>query len=370
MSRRPVRRGAGLSPARRWVVVAASALATLALVFVLAGAWALWSYNGPGPKARSGEVTTVVLRKGAGLQEIASTLDKAGVIGSRSLFLTAAQATGAARELKAGEYEFKSRASLAKVLDDVRNGRVVVHQITIPEGITAQMVADILAASPVLTGSAPVPPEGSVLPETYQVQRGDDRAAVLQRMMQDHDELLALLWARRQPDLPVQTPQEAVILASVVEKETGIASERPRVAAVFTNRLRQGMRLESDPTVIYGVSQGRPLGRGLRASELATLTPYNTYLVGGLPPTPIANPGRESLAAVLDPPTTEELFFVADGTGGHVFAKTYEEHQQNVARWRKVEAARAAQAAGRAEAAAGKAAGAAGKAAEAAAKAQ
>jgi UPF0755 protein len=340
--------------------MAASALATIALVFVLAGGWALWTYSGPGPSAREGKATTVLLRKGAGLQEIASTLDKAGVIGSRSVFLAAAQFTGAARELKAGEYRFTSRTSLGKVLDDVRNGRVVIHQITIPEGVTAQTVADILAASPVLTGSSPVPPEGSVLPETYQVQRGDDRAAVLQRMMQDHDELLALLWARRQPNLPVQTPQEAVILASVVEKETGVAAERPRVAAVFTNRLRQGMRLESDPTVIYGVSRGRPLGRGLRASELAALSPYNTYLVGGLPPTPIANPGRESLAAVLDPPTTDELFFVADGTGGHVFAKTFEEHQQNVVRWRKIEAARAA-AAGRAGAAAGKATPVAGK---------
>ncbi|HYD46405.1 MAG TPA: endolytic transglycosylase MltG [Phenylobacterium sp.] len=364
-----MKRRAGLSPARRWVVIGASALATLALIFVLAGAWALWTYSGPGPGAPAGEATTVVLRKGAGLQEIAATLDKAGVIGSRSVFLAAAQFTGAARELKAGEYRFTSRTSLGKVLDDIRNGRVVIHQITIPEGVTAQTVADILAASPVLSGVAPVPPEGSVLPETYRVERGDDRAAVLQRMMQDHDELLALLWARRQPNLPVQTPEEAVILASVVEKETGIASERPRVAAVFTNRLRQGMRLESDPTVIYGISQGRPLGRGIRASELARITPYNTYLVGGLPPTPIANPGRESLAAVLDPPKTDELFFVADGSGGHVFAKTFEEHQQNVARWRKVEAARAAQAAGRAEAAAGKAATAAEKAAQAAAKA-
>jgi UPF0755 protein len=160
--------------------------------------------------------------------------------------------------------------------------------------------------------------------------------------MDARDETLATLWAERQPDLPIATPDEAVILASVVEKETGVASERPRVAAVFVNRLRMGMRLESDPTVIYGVSRGRPLGRGLRQSELLAPTPYNTYLNAGLPPTPIANPGRASIAAVLDPPKTGELFFVADGTGGHVFAKTYQEHVRNVARWRAVEKSRAA----------------------------
>jgi UPF0755 protein len=182
----------------------------------------------------------------------------------------------------------------------------------------------------VLTGSAATPPEGAILPETYEVQRGEDRAAVLQRMMDDRDELLDKLWADRQQGLPFQTKEEAVTLASIVEKETGLAAERPRVAAVFINRLRTGMRLGSDPTIIYGISRGRPLGRGIRLSELQRPTPYNTYLIPGLPPTPIANPGRAALAAVLNPPKSDDLYFVADGTGGHVFASTLEQHNANV----------------------------------------
>jgi UPF0755 protein len=203
----------------------------------------------------------------------------------------------------------------------------------------------ILMANPVLTGSAPVPPEGSILPETYEVRRGDDRAAVLQRMSAAQTRLLAQLWPKRQPGLPFATQQEALTLASIVEKETGVAAERPRIAAVFVNRLRKGMRLESDPTIIYGLTRGQPLGRGIRQSELTLATPYNTYLISGLPPTPIANPGRAAIAAVLDPPSSDELFFVADGSGGHVFAATFEAHQANVARWRQVERERAALAA-------------------------
>jgi UPF0755 protein len=197
----------------------------------------------------------------------------------------------------------------------------------------------------VLSGVAEVPPEGALLPDTYQVQRGDDRAVVLQRMRAARDKLLVQLWTKRAPGLPFATPEEAVTLASIVEKETGAPSERPRVAAVFENRLRAGMRLESDPTIIYGISKGRPLGRGLTVSEIAAPTPYNTYRIAGLPPTPIANPGRASLEAVLNPPQTAELFFVADGTGGHVFASSYAEHQKNVTRWRAVERERAAAAA-------------------------
>jgi UPF0755 protein len=175
------------------------------------------------------------------------------------------------------------------------------------------------------------------LPETYEVQRGEDRAAVLQRMMDARDQLLATLWAQRRPDLPLTSPEQAVILASIVEKETSLTSERPRVAAVFLNRLQKGMKLESDPTVIYGLTRGVPLGRGIRESELTAPTPYNTYVVDGLPPTPICNPGRASLAAVLDAPRTDELYFVADGTGGHAFSSTLEQHQKNVARWRVIE---------------------------------
>jgi UPF0755 protein len=333
----------GLTPARRWVVALGAAAATLAVAAVLAALWALWTYQGPGPAPPKGAAfTRVILRQGSSLTEIASTLERAGAVRSSSVFMAAAQLTGAARELKAGEYAFPARASMALVLDKIRDGRVVRRFLTIPEGFTSEMVADVLSRTSALSGEAPLAPEGAVLPDTYQYELGDDRAAILKRMMDARDETLATLWAKRQPNLPFSTPEEAVTLASVVEKETGIASERPRVASVFVNRLRTGMRLESDPTVIYGVSRGRPLGRGLKQSELTAPNPYNTYLNTGLPPTPIANPGRASLAAVLDPPATKDLFFVADGTGGHVFAATFPEHLRNVARWRAVEKTRAA----------------------------
>ena len=187
-----------------------------------------------------------------------------------------------------------------------------------------------------------VPPEGSLLPETYEVQRGEDREAVLGAMRRARDATVAELWAARAPDLPVKTPEEAVILASIVEKETSVASERPRIAAVYENRLTKGMRLEADPVVIYGVSKGEPLGRGLTMSELQTITPYNSYRLVGLPPTPIANPGRASLEAVLHPARSNDLYFVADGSGGHAFSATWEEHLRNVARWRMIEASRKA----------------------------
>jgi UPF0755 protein len=322
---------------RRLLTTVLSAALTLALVVMAVMLWAVWTYQGSGPAAKSGDSTTVELRHGASLPEIASTLQRAGVVRSSAIFITAAQVTGAARRMKAGEYEFPSHASMARILDDIRNGRIVRHQVTIPEGLTSEMVVEILAKKTDLTGDAPAPAEGTILPETYQYERGDDRAKVLKKMMDARDELLAALWAKRQPGLPFTTPMEAVTLASIVEKETGKASERPRVAAVFLNRLRIGMRLQSDPTIIYGISGGKPLGRGIRASELAQATPYNTYLINGLPPTPIANPGRAALAAVLDPPKTTELYFVADGTGGHVFASTLDEHNRNVAKWRDVE---------------------------------
>jgi UPF0755 protein len=319
-----------------------AAATTLAVVALIAALWAAWVYKGPGPTAKVDGFTTVVLRQGSGLGEIASTLERAGVVRSSSVFMAAAQLTGAARGLKAGEYAFPSHASMSTVLGKIRKGEVVRRLLTIPEGFTSDMVADVLARTAGLTGEAPLAPEGAVLPDTYQYQLGDDRAAVLKRMMDARDETLATLWARRQPNLPLASPEEAVILASIVEKETGVDSERPRVAAVFINRLRAGMRLESDPTVIYGVSRGRPLGRGLKQSELAAPSPYNTYLNTGLPPTPIANPGRAALAAVLDPPKSEDVFFVADGSGGHVFARTYQEHEKNVGRWRSLEKSRAA----------------------------
>ncbi|OXE37012.1 MAG: aminodeoxychorismate lyase [Phenylobacterium zucineum] len=316
--------------------------AVFGLVLILLLVGALWEYGGPGPAAKSGQETLFELRHGASLPEIASSLKRTGVIGSQSVFMAAAQVTGSARKLKAGEYAIKSHASIRDILSDIASGKTVRRQITIPEGLTSEAVVGKLATEPLLSGVAPTPAEGSILPETYEFNRGEDRAQVLKRMMDAQDRLMALLWQNRQADLPFQTPNEAITLASIVEKETGKASERPRVAAVFLNRLRMGMRLQSDPTVIYGISQGRALGRGLRASELAEVTVYNTYQISGLPPTPIANPGREALVAVLDPPKTDELYFVADGTGGHVFASTLEEHQRNVAKWRRIEKSRAA----------------------------
>jgi UPF0755 protein len=277
----------------------------------------------------------VVLPKGAGVSQIAAALSDAHVIRSRAVFMVAAKLGG--RSLKAGEYQFASRASMAHILAQLRAGRVVRHLITIPEGWTSEMAADAVARSPVLTGAASPPAEGTLLPETYEVRRGEDRQAVLGRMRDAQAKLIAKLWPVRQPGLPFATPEQAVALASIVEKETALPEERPLIAAVYINRLRAGMRLESDPTTIYGISHGRPLGRGLTRAELAEVNAYNTYQMTGLPPTPIANPGKAAIEAVLNPPQTADLFFVANGQGGHVFASTFAEHQKNVAHWREIE---------------------------------
>ncbi len=319
----------------------------LFVLAIAAAAWVVWTYRGPGPAAKAGGVTSVILPRGAGVGQIANALKGAGLIRSREVFVLAGRLGGGGRHLKAGEYEFKSGASMADILADIEAGRVVRRFVAVPEGWTSGMAADAVKAQPVLVGEAATPPEGSLLPDNYQVERGEDRTVVIQRMQAAQEKLLAGLWAARAPNLPLKTPQEAVTLASIVEKETGLPAERPRIAAVFENRLRQGMRLESDPTVIYGVSQGRPLGRGITMKELVTPTPYNTYRIVGLPPTPIANPGRAALAAVLNPPMSEELFFVADGSGGHVFASTLAQHRANVDKWRAVERARAAAGAGK-----------------------
>ncbi|CAN7313119.1 endolytic transglycosylase MltG [Phenylobacterium sp. LjRoot219] len=313
------------------------------LLAVLAAGWAIWTYAGPGPEAPAA-VTAVELKKGSGVAGIADQLAEAGVIRSKPVFMFAAKLGGST--LKAGEYEFASGASMRKVLADLRAGRVVRHLVTVPEGWTSEMAAEAVGRSPVLTGLAVAPPEGSLLPETYEVRRGESRVAVLARMAEAQDELMAKLWPARQPGLPFATQAEALTLASIVEKETAVAAERPRIAAVYVNRLRAGMRLESDPTTIYGISKGRALGRGITRAELAAETPYNTYRIAGLPPTPIANPGRAAIEAVLNPPKTEDLFFVADGGGGHAFARTYDEHLKNVARWREIERQRLAAEAG------------------------
>lgn len=332
-----------LSLSRRLAIMGASGLATLAMATMIFGLWGLWVFGAPGP---SGQPTMVVLRHGASLPEIAAQLEDQQVVRSASVFVVAAQISGTARRLKAGEYDFKAHASISDVLSAIRRGKIVRHFVTVPEGRTSQQAIDTLMANPVLTGSVAVPPEGSILPETYEVQRGEDRAAVLQRMIDARDKLLAQLWPKRRADLPFKSVDEAMTMASIVEKETSVAAERPHVAAVYINRLRKGMRLEADPTIVYGLTRGVPLGHGIRQSELYTITPYNTYLVAGLPPTPICNPGRAAIAATLDPITTDDLFFVANGRGGHVFSSTFEQHQKNVAEWRGVEHQRAVALAG------------------------
>jgi UPF0755 protein len=327
-------------PQRLWLKSVSSAAVTFLAIVLAAVLIFVWAYETPGPAARQGGATTVILHRHDGVSVVAGELAEAGVIRSAALFVAAAELTRAAPRLKAGEYAFPSRASLAEVIHKLRTGDIVHHRITIPEGLTSQQAVDILNASDILVGQVPTPPEGALLPETYDVTRGEQRAAVLQRMMDARDRVVAALWAHRKPGLPFRTPDEAVTLASIVEKETALPGERPRVAAVYVNRLKIGMRLQADPTVIYGITGGAPLGRGIRQSELEAQNPYNTYVNAGLPPGPIANPGRASLAAVLDPPDTNELYFVADGTGGHVFAATNEEQAKNVARWRQIERSR------------------------------
>ena len=319
---------------------AAGAIAiALAAAMLFAGGLVIWgnrTFERPGPLTAE---TVLVVPRGAGLKAIAAQLETAGVIRHPLLFLAKAQWTGAHRELKAGEYAFEAAISPAAVLAKLRRGDVVVRRVTVPEGLTSRQVAALIDAAPELDGALDaVPPEGSLLPETYDYRLGDSRAGLIERMMRARDRLLDELWRGRAEGLPLSDPQAAVILASIVERETAVPAERPRIAAVFINRLRRGMRLQSDPTVVYALTGGRgPLGRALSRRDLSIDHPYNTYAVGGLPPGPIANPGAASLAAVLRPDATKELYFVADGTGGHAFAKTLREHNRNVARWRRLQ---------------------------------
>jgi UPF0755 protein len=296
-------------------------------------AWALQQIEAPGPLV---EDRIHVVPGGAGVNRIAADLEETGVITSSLLFRLYVRYRDADMKLRAGEYELRSGASMAQVLDLLVAGRTVLHRVTIPEGLTSYEAIALLNAAGPLTGTAEIPDEGSILPETYAFTRDQDRTEIVAHMQQAMTRTLAELWAGRADDLPIKTPEEAVILASIVEKETGIAEERPRVAAVFVNRLRKRMRLQSDPTVIYALSDGKGrLDRELLLKDLEIKSPYNTYRVAGLPPGPICNPGHASLAAVLNPIESKELYFVADGTGGHVFAETLAEHERNVRNWRK-----------------------------------
>jgi UPF0755 protein len=286
-----------------------------------------------------------MIERGSSVAAIAAALDAAGAIEHPLPFRAAVRALRAESDLKAGEYAIPSGASLSDIIALLREGDVILHPVTIPEGLTTAQILRRIEAEPALEGPMPETPpaEGVLLPDTYMVERGETREQLIQRMIRARETTLAELWAARQPGLPLETPEEAVILASIVEKETGLPEERPAVAAVFVNRLRRGMRLESDPTIIYGLTGGEPLGRGLYRSELLRENPYSTYQIAGLPPTPICNPGRASLEAVLDPPSSEYLFFVADGSGGHAFSRTYAEHLVHVANLREREREAAAQ---------------------------
>src|SRR5471032_793562 len=276
----------------------------------------------------------------AGMSDIADTLQREGVIdNNRWAFIGSVFALKARSELKPGEYSFQKSASLRDVIGTIVEGKVVQHAVTIPEGLTSEQIVTRLSENDIFTGAVKeMPREGTLLPETYKFPRGTTREQVLQRMQQTQKRVLAEIWERRNPDVPVKTPDQLVTLASIVEKETGKADERSRVAAVFVNRLRQKIKLQSDPTIIYGLVGGKgTLGRPIKRSEIQQPSLYNTYVVDGLPPGPIANPGRASLEAAANPARTRDLFFVADGTGGHAFTETYDQHQKNVAKLRTME---------------------------------
>jgi UPF0755 protein len=293
-------------------------------------------FTGPGPLA-SDKVFQV--ERGGGVLGIAADLEKAGIISNASLFAAAATATGDRGRLKPGEYQFKQAMSMRDVMNLIVSGKFIVYKINIPEGLTTAQALDRLRENDILTGDVSlIPAEGQIMPDTYVFQRGETRNSIVKLMMASSQKMMDELWPQRASDAPVKTPAEALILASIIEKETGQPAERPRVASVFANRLRQGMRLQSDPTIIYGITGGKTkLDRPLTIHDIAEATPYNTYRINGLPPGPIANPGRASLEAALAPAKTGDLYFVADGSGGHVFAETLEDHRVNVRKWREIE---------------------------------
>lgn len=304
-----------------------AALAALALGFAVMRSW-----GGAGP---SGRTITFQVADGATLTSTARDLEKAGAIGSASRFRLLARVFGSGEPIKAGEYRLPPHVSAANILKMLQGGRTLQRLVVVPEGWPAVLVQEALTKADGLTGPAPLPREGSVLPDSYAFDRGDTRASVVARMTTAMDRYLASAWAKRRPGIAVTTPEQAIVLASIVEKETGKPAERRTVAAVYSNRLKRGMPLQADPTVIYPITKGRPLGRRILLSELRAKNGYNTYAERGLPAGPIANPGRASIDAVLDPADSQALYFVADGSGGHVFANTLDEHNRNVAKWRE-----------------------------------
>src|SRR5579883_655467 len=327
--------------ARNPFIVVGNAIITIVL-FAMIGAGAVYYYGrqvleAPGPLVEE-KIVNIPAR--AGKRDIAEVLNKEGVTDVNPwVFIASVFALKASSELKPGEYAFQKNASLRDVIATMVDGKVVQHMVTIPEGLTSEQIVGRLTDNDIFTGSVrEIPREGTLLPETYKFPRGTSRDQVIQRMQQAQKRVVAEIWERRSQDLPVKTPEQLVTLASIVEKETGRSDERSRVAAVFVNRLRQRIKLQSDPTIIYGLVGGKgTLGRPIRRSEIQQPSPYNTYVVDGLPPGPIANPGRASLEAAANPARTRDLFFVADGSGGHAFSDSYDQHQKNVAKLRSME---------------------------------
>ncbi len=296
-----------------------------------------WMWRGRGPLEHA---TVVVIPEGATIASASRILARAGAVRSATWFRGLASRLGAHDPIRVGSFDIPAHASASRILDLLQHGHPNQKLVTIPEGMPSILVRDKLMAMADLAGPVPVPPEGSVLPESYAYQTGDKRLAVVERMQKAMDRTLAALWAQRAPGLAVTTPREALILASIVEKETALPQERPTVAAVYSNRLRLGMPLQADPTVIYPITQGRPLGRRILASELHQKNGYNTYAIAGLPEGPIANPGRASIVAVLHPDDSKALYFVANGQGGHVFSETLAEQDANVRKWYAIRHAR------------------------------
>lgn len=321
----------------RGLAIAALSFAFFAALFI----WALAErYSRTGPSTAD---IQLVIPRGAGAEDIARLLVERGVLASPWAFLAGSRWDGTLPRFKAGEYLFAAGVSARAAGELLASGRTVQRRITFAEGLMSAQIVELLRAAEGFDGTLDtVPPEGSLLPETYFYSWGEPRGRTLERAQRAMRETVAELWEKRAPDLPLATPAEAVVLASIVERETAHADERGRVAAVFVNRLRRKMRLQADPTVAYGLSPGVPLGRPLSRADLDTRHAWNTYAIEGLPPTPIANPGRAALAAVLNPPADDALYFVADGEGRHVFARTLPEHNRNVARLREIERARAA----------------------------
>jgi peptidoglycan lytic transglycosylase G len=327
--------------ARNPFVVVGNAIITI-LILLMIGAGVSYYYGkqileSAGP-LKEDRIVNIPAR--AGKRDISDVLQKEGVINVNPwIFIGSVYALKASSDLKPGEYLFQKNASLRDVIGTIVEGKVVQHAITIPEGLTSEQIVARLSDNDIFAGSVrEIPREGTLLPETYKFPRGATREQVIQRMQQTQKRVLAEIWERRNPDIPIKSPEQLVTLASIVEKETGRADERSRVAAVFTNRLRQKIKLQSDPTIIYGMVGGKgTLGRPIKRSEITQPSPYNTYVIEGLPPGPISNPGRASLEATANPARTRDLFFVADGTGGHTFTETYDAHQKNVAKLRAME---------------------------------